>query len=109
MQKYLVATRKRQPRLSTSFDLHLNGSPLERVESYRYLGIVITMKLSWSTHKYSQETDVSIHGLTLTLCSVCILLVSDHILNMHANYGIPTQAVLFNKLRQFRNLQVMCV
>ena len=45
-----MATRKRQPCLSPSFDLHLNGSPLEGVESYRYLGIVITPKLSWSTH-----------------------------------------------------------
>ena len=47
--KYLVCSRKRQPHLSPS-GLLLAKTVLEKVESYRYLGVVVTSKLSWSDH-----------------------------------------------------------
>ena len=30
--------------------LHINGAVVERVESFKFLGVHITNKLSWSTH-----------------------------------------------------------
>ena len=33
-----------------NFDLHLNGSAIKKVNSYRYLGINIDDELKWSTH-----------------------------------------------------------
>ena len=47
--KYLVCSRKRQPHLPPS-GLLLANTVLEKVESYRYLGVVVTSKLSWSDH-----------------------------------------------------------
>ena len=47
--KYMIISRKKKP-LSPSLDLHIDGSPLERVTSYKYLGVLITSTLSWSPH-----------------------------------------------------------
>ena len=47
--KYLVCSRKRQPHLPPS-GLLLANTVLEKVESYRYQGVVVTSKLSWSDH-----------------------------------------------------------
>ena len=43
----MVISRKKQPTLPTS-PIVINNSPLTRVESYKYLGVWITCRLSWS-------------------------------------------------------------
>ena len=45
--KYMVISRKKQPTLPSS-SIVINNSPLTRVESYKYLGVWITCRLSWS-------------------------------------------------------------
>ena len=45
--KALVITRKKKP---PAVSVHLNGSPIEQVSSYRYLGVTITDDLSWGKH-----------------------------------------------------------
>ena len=45
--KYMIILRKHTPTLP-SIPLYLHNSPLERVESYRYLGLLLTNRLSWS-------------------------------------------------------------
>ena len=45
--KYMIVSWKRNPSLPES-QLQLSGSLLERVERYKYLGILITSDLSWS-------------------------------------------------------------
>ena len=47
--KYLVCSRKRQPHLPPT-GLLLGGVTLEHVESYRYLGVLVTPRLTWSDH-----------------------------------------------------------
>ncbi len=47
--KYLVCSRERQPHLPPA-GLFLANTVLEKVESYRYLGVLVTSKLSWSDH-----------------------------------------------------------
>ena len=44
----MLLSRKRNP--TTPTPMLLNGEPLEVVNSYKYLGFVITSDLSWSSH-----------------------------------------------------------
>ena len=44
----MLVTRKREP--TTPPTIKVNDLPLERVYSYKYLGILITPDLSWSAH-----------------------------------------------------------
>ena len=47
--KYLICSRKRYPCLPTS-GLLLAGTTLEQVESYQYLGVLVSSRLTWSDH-----------------------------------------------------------
>ena len=47
--KFMVITRLRKKSTPVPL-LTLNNQPLERVSSYKYLGVTITEDLSWSTH-----------------------------------------------------------
>jgi hypothetical protein len=35
--------------------IHINGTVVEKVEGFKFLGIHITDKLKWSTHTYRVE------------------------------------------------------
>jgi len=47
--KYLICSRKIHPHLPPS-GLLLGGITLEQVESYRYLGVLVSSRLTWSDH-----------------------------------------------------------
>ena len=47
--KYMVISRKHTPSLPPT-ELWLNGEPLQRTESYKYLGLLLSNNLSWSAH-----------------------------------------------------------
>ena len=47
--KYLICSRKTHPRLPPS-GLLLDGVTLEQVESYHYLGVLVSSRLTWSDH-----------------------------------------------------------
>ena len=47
--KYMTVSRKKSPSLPTE-PLQLLGNELERVDCYRYLGVLLTSDLSWSPH-----------------------------------------------------------
>ena len=47
--KVLIASKKRTP-LNPAAPLLLDGRPMEQVSNYRYLGVMVTSKLSWSDH-----------------------------------------------------------
>ena len=47
--KYMLISRKKQP-LQPIHPLVLNGENLEKVDTYKYLGILLTSGLSWSPH-----------------------------------------------------------
>ena len=47
--KYMVISRKLNPTLPPT-DLQLNGIPLQRVVTYKYLGLLLSNNLSWSAH-----------------------------------------------------------
>ena len=44
----MIITRKRNSIQSPQFVL--NGMPLEQVESFKYLGVLLSSDLSWSSH-----------------------------------------------------------
>lgn len=46
---YMIIYRKQTPSVPET-NLELLGIPLQRVESYKYLGILISCKLTWSAH-----------------------------------------------------------
>ena len=47
--KYMIVSRKQSP-IIPSNPLKLFGNPMQRVECYRYLGLLLTTNLSWSAH-----------------------------------------------------------
>ena len=47
--KYMTISRKRSPVTPTS-PLLLNGTPIEKVKTFKYLGLLISSDLSWTSH-----------------------------------------------------------
>ena len=47
--KSMLISRKKTHCLSTT-PLHLNGSPLETVSTFKYLGVLVSSSLQWSPH-----------------------------------------------------------
>ena len=47
--KYMMISRRRTPDIKVP-PLTLNGVPLERVETFKYLGLLLSSDLSWSNH-----------------------------------------------------------
>ena len=47
--KYMTISRKRSPVTLTS-PLLLNGTPIAKVETFKYLGLLISSDLSWTSH-----------------------------------------------------------
>ena len=47
--KYMVISRRRTP-TTPATPILLNGIPLERVELFKHLGVVVSSDLSWSNH-----------------------------------------------------------
>ena len=84
--KYMIVSRKSPSFLTSLSPLFLNGSQLERVNSFKYLGVIITSNLSClltsnlSTLKLikplGSSTVTSISMLLLILFSLCIALLS---------------------------------
>ena len=70
--KYLIACRRRQPHLPPT-RLFIGRDVLEQVDSYRYLGVLVTSKLSWADHinhicmQQSQETSWNVIQAVLHL------------------------------------------
>ena len=48
--KYMVISRRRSTSSNTLSSLTLNDIPLEKVSSFKYLGVIIDSSLSWSDH-----------------------------------------------------------
>lgn len=49
--KYMIVTRKRKS--APPLSLRLSGEPLERVDCYKYLGLLLSSDLSWNSHIHS--------------------------------------------------------
>ena len=47
--KFMTVSRKRKPTI-TPVTLELNNSPMEEVDQFKYLGVILSHNLSWSPH-----------------------------------------------------------
>ena len=47
--KYMILSRKQQT-IANNLTLYLGGAMLEKVETFKYLGILLSSNLSWSNH-----------------------------------------------------------
>ena len=64
--KYMIISRKKQPIIPNS-PLLINNCCLERVDSYKYLGVWITSTQNWSTHISEIYTRARLLQLYLTV------------------------------------------
>ena len=86
--KCMLVTRKRDSTMPTV--LLISGQPLERVYSYKYLGILLTSDLSWSAHisticsKARQQIGMLYHKFYRysdvdTLKQLCVAFIRPHL------------------------------
>ena len=97
INEYTIISRKSPSFLTSLSPLFLNGSQLERVNSFQYLGVIITSNLPWSSHIQSvhsklvkplgSPTVISISILLLILFLLCIALLSFPILPIAPLFG----------------------
>ena len=96
--KYMIVSRKPPSFLTSLSPLFENCSQLERVNSFKYLGIIFTSNLSWSPHIQSvhskklvkplgPSTVTSISMLLLILFSLCITFLSFPIFPIVCLFG----------------------
>ena len=96
-KKYMIVSRKSSSFLTSLSPLFLDGSQLEQVNLFKYLGIIITSNLSWSPHIHfvcsklvnllESSTVTSISMLHLILFSLCIALLSFPIFSTTPLFG----------------------
>ena len=108
--KYTIVSKRRQPHLPP-VGLRLHNSVLEQVESYRYLGVLLSSKLTWNDHidqicskarklvgmlyrRFYNWTD------TNTLLCIHLTCIRPHHVN---NYGIHIQVKAYKHLRLCKN------
>ena len=84
--KYMAVSHKSLSFLTSLPPLFVNGSQLEQVKSFKYLGIIITSNLSWSPHIQSVHSKACqtigiiycnfyMHACLHTLLTLCRFLV----------------------------------
>lgn len=112
--KFMQVSRKRT---NFSFQYSVNFQPLTQVDSYRYLGVIITSKLTWSEH-IEQLVTASAKSLgyikrSLTSCPPQIrklayetftrtkLEYASAIWNPHQNYLIDALEAIQNRAARF--------
>ena len=113
--KYMIITRRKQPSLPVT-PLKIKQTCLERVHSYRYLGVWLTPSLNWSMQvsevcKKSKATSgysIPIHLQILHHSCNCIWPTSDHIWNTLYLYGTPINGDLSAPWRECRSSHLRC-
>ena len=113
--KHMVITRSRSHQCPQLF---LAGQPLECVQSYKYLGVIITSNLSWSEHiqsicnKSRKLVGLLYRQFYLNADSDTLRQfyrhASDHTLNMRAQYGTLTWQKRKPFWRQYKSLLAKC-
>ena len=112
--KYMIIIRRKQPSLPVT-PLKIKQTCLERVHSYRYLGVWLTPGLCKSVkyvkkqgNKWVFYTENSIHLQILHHSCNCIWPTSDHIWNTLYLYGTPINGDLSAPWRECRSSHLRC-
>ena len=85
----MLISRKRNPVLCLK-PLQLNGVVLDSVESFKYLGVMLTSDMSWSAHVSMGARKILLYIVSFILTQFCcsyIYLWSDHMLSMLPRFG----------------------
>ena len=111
--KYMIISRK--PGVTYTFTFYLNGVPLERVEIFKYLGVLLRSNLSWSDHiamvcskarkllglLYRQFYN---HATPSTIKQLYLSLVRPHLEYMQLLYGILTSKKTLMHWKGYKSL-----
>ena len=113
---YLLLLWKRPPTLPVA-PLEINGNNVNQVNEYKYLGVIVSSDMSWSSHipAISSTTRKCIGDLCrkLYLCTcrityqlfyICTSHWFTHTLNMLVVFGVLTWKKTLRCLRVFRSL-----
>ena len=118
MTKVVLFGTRPKLQLFNEFSIHINGQPIERVESFKYLGVVVDSKLTFSEYvKYIQSKIVGKIKLLGRVCAflsqeLCISLYKTLILplfdfNTHV-YDCLTSRAAFT-LQKLQNSAIRCI
>jgi len=114
----MIISRRKQPSLPVT-PLKIKQTCMERVHSYKYLGVWLTSTLNWSMQvsevckNARQQVGILYQKFyssanTSTLLQLYTWLTSVHIWSTQHLYGIPTNKDLSTSLRECRNLHLWC-
>ena len=94
----MIISRRNSPTLPLN-QLYLLGNPLQRMECYKYLGLLISSNMSWSVHitatcsKAKQILGLfnrCFYGSLAQILNNCAFVWFSHTLIMHARSGTLT-------------------
>ena len=86
--KYMIVSRKSPSFLTSLSSLFLDGSQLEQVKSFKYLGIIITSNLSWSPHIQSVRSKAR-QTIRIIYCNFCKHASLHTLLTLYCSLIIP--------------------
>ena len=87
--KYMIVSRKSASFVDSLPSLFLNDCPLDRVSSYRYLGVILTSNLSWTPH-IKAICSKARQQIGLIYRSFYVYSSSKSLLQLYLSFVLPT-------------------
>ena len=89
--KFMIVSNKK--RVNDNFNVYINGSPLQRCDQYKYLGVIIDKNLSWKSHVEHISAKISkacgvLSKLRHCLSSSILVEIYHALIHSYLRYGI---------------------
>jgi hypothetical protein len=107
--------RTKNKQLNNPYHIEINGSPIEEVETFNFLGIQFNNHLNWHTHTNKLSTKLAkvvgiLNKLKYTIPEYTLLQIYHALISPHLNYGIlvwgnnPPHDIEILQKRALRNI-----